>query len=84
MLEAFQQKPKTFKLIWISMQKNNFLQIFFFCYTRNKKIFKGETAESLQDKVNKTTQETLTDPRFNSLKIFQHLFKLTITVFQTN
>jgi hypothetical protein len=44
--------------------------IFSFVTRGTKRFLKGETAESLQDKVNKTTQETLTDPRFNSFKDF--------------
>jgi len=44
--------------------------IFSFVTRGTRRFLKGETAESLQDKVNKTTAETLNDPRFSSFTKF--------------
>ena len=44
--------------------------IFSFVTRGARRFVKGESAESLRDKINKTTEETLNDPRFSSFTKF--------------
>tara|TARA_R110001592_G_scaffold5411_1_gene29836 strand:+ start:325 stop:1803 length:1479 start_codon:yes stop_codon:yes gene_type:complete len=49
--------------------------IFSFVTQGARKFLKGETSESLKSKINKTTKETLSDPRFNSFTNFSASLK---------